>query len=153
MSFDREQLNGTEGFPTAQASPEATILLVEDESSVRNLIARFLTRSNFKVLTAEDGHRALAVWAEHKSEIDLVLTDVMMPGGLRGRMMAEQLQLERPDLKVLYTSGYNEDLLNAEGSLCEGINFLQKPYRPENLLTAVRAVLAGHFNSHTETLC
>lgn len=153
MSFDREQLIGTPQFQPHQASPEATILLVEDENSVRNLITRFLTRSNFQVLTAENGHRAQAVWEEHKSEIDLLLTDVMIPGELSGRVLAEQFQAERPALKVLYTSGYNADLLNAEGSLSKGINFLQKPYRPEELLTGIRAVLAGQFNSHAETLC
>lgn len=153
MSFYREQLIGTQQFQPQEASPEATILLVEDENSVRNLITRFLTRTNFQVLTAESGRRAQAVWTEHKSQIDLLLTDVMIPGGLSGRVLAEQFQAEQPALKVLYTSGYNADLLNAEGSLSKGSNFVQKPYRPEELLAGIRAVLAGQFNSHAETLC
>src|SRR4051794_39708042 len=124
-----------------KAAKSGTILLVEDETSVRNLVTRFLTLNGFKVLAAESGHAALPVWAEHHKEIDLLLTDVVMPGGMSGRDLAEKLQTEQPTLKVLFTSGYNVELLNAEGTLQEGIHFVQKPYRPEQLLTAIRSVL------------
>jgi two-component system cell cycle sensor histidine kinase/response regulator CckA len=97
-----------------KAAESRTILLVEDETSVRNLVTRFLTLNGFKVLAAESGHAALPLWAEHHEEIDLLLTDVVMPGGMSGRELAEKLQAERPTLKVLFTSGYNVELLNAE---------------------------------------
>ena len=153
MSFDTETLIGTKRFQPQRASPEATILLVEDEKSIRTLIARLLARENFHVLTAEDSRSALANWGKQKLHIDLLLTDVVMPNGLSGRKLAEQLQAERPALKVLYTSGYNADLLKAEGSLAQDIHFLQKPYRPEELLTSIRSILAGPVQSHSQSLC
>src|SRR3954447_8940192 len=125
----------------SKTAESRTILLVEDETSVRNLVTRFLTLNGFKVLAAESGHAALPIWADHHKQIDLLLTDVVMPGGMSGRELAEKLQAERPALKVLFTSGYNVELLNAEGTLQEGIHFVQKPYRPEQLLTAIRSVL------------
>jgi CheY-like chemotaxis protein len=120
----------------------ATILLVEDEKSVRKLVALFLSAHGFKVLAAEHGHSALQLWAEHKNEIDLVLTDLVMPGKLSGREVANRLRAERPDLKVLYTSGYSAELADT-GLADEEICFLQKPYHPEQLLAVVRALLAN----------
>jgi len=132
------------------ASDGATILLVDDEISVRNLVTRFLTMSGFKILAAESAHAAQMVWAEHKNQIDLLLTDVVMPGGMSGPDLAEKLQEEHPMLRVLFTSGYNVELLYAEGCLESGIHFVQKPYRPDQLLAAVRAVLE---NNPVPSLC
>jgi DNA-binding NtrC family response regulator len=153
MSINRENVNET-ARPTARVNaPGATILLVEDEACVRNLVTRFLALNNFNIVAAEDTRTARAIWAMHKNEIDLLLADVVMPNGSSGRHLAEEFQAEQPELKVLYTSGYNLEALNANGSLDEGVNFIQKPYRPEQLLSAVDAVLAGNFNLHAETLC
>jgi DNA-binding NtrC family response regulator len=153
MSRDPEIVNKT-NRPTARVNaPGATILLVEDEACVRNLVTRFLALNNFNIVAAEDARSAHAIWAMHKNEIDLLLADVVMPNGSGGRQLAEAFQVDRPELKVLYTSGYNIEALNANGSLEEGVNFIQKPYRPEQLLSAIRAVLAGNFNLHAETLC
>ena len=139
--------------PIAPEATGETILLVEDEPSVRNLVTRFLTLSAFKVLPAENGPAAASIWARRKNEISLLLTDVVMPGGMNGRALAAQFHAEQPALKVLFTSGYNVESLHAEGSANSAFNFLQKPYRPEQLLAAVRAVLAGTFQVPSESLC
>ena len=131
----------------------ATVLLVEDEVSVRHLVARFLGLKGFTVLVAEHGREAMAFWTKQGGKIDLLLTDVILPGGMSGRELAEHFQTEQPTLKVLFTSGYHMDLLNSAGTLDAGINFLQKPYRPEELLSAVRAVLANQFNPDAGCLC
>lgn len=125
-----------------------TILIVEDEVTVRNLVTRFLTLSGYHVLAAEEPHAALAIWAEHKDKVALLLTDVILPGASSGRALAHRLQAERPALKVLYTSGYSVESLNADGTLDDNIHFLQKPYCPEQLLDAVRDMLAGTLSPH-----
>jgi DNA-binding NtrC family response regulator len=153
MSSNRQELSRATHQKSASRAKGETILLVEDEAPVRKLVTRFLTLSGFEVLAAEGGQGALATWAEYKDEIDLLLTDVVMPGRWTGRALAEQFQSEQPALKVLYTSGYSAESLNAGGALGDEINFLQKPYRPEQLLDAVRAVLAGTFNTNAQSLC
>jgi DNA-binding NtrC family response regulator len=153
MSIDPENLNGANQSPPRLAAPRETILLVEDESAVRSLVTRFLALNNFNIVAAEDERSAKAIWSTHKGDIDLLLADIVMPGGSSGRALAEEFLAERPDLRVLYTSGYNSASLNAEGSMPQGASFIQKPYRPEQLLSAIRASLAGQFNLHAETLC
>ena len=125
-----------------------TILIVEDEISVRKLVTRFLTLNGYRVLAADGPCAALELWVAHHDEVALLLTDVIMPGALSGRTLALRLQAERPALKVLYTSGYSAESLADDGTLDEEIHFLQKPYRPEQLLETVRAVLAGDVPSH-----
>lgn len=125
-----------------------TILIVEDEVSVRKLVTRFLTLSGYQVLAADGPCAALEIWAEHRDEVTLLLTDVIMPGALSGRALASRLQTERPALQVLYTSGYSAESLADDGLLDSEIHFLQKPYRPEQLLETVRAVLAGEVPSN-----
>jgi len=132
--------------------PACTILIVEDEVSVRKLVTRFLTLSGYQVLAADGPCAALELWAAHHDEVALLLTDVIMPGALSGRALALRLQAERPALKVLYTSGYSAESLADDGTLDEEIHFLQKPYRPEQLLENVRAVLAGDGPSHQKNL-
>jgi len=131
---------GTElGCDTASS---ATVLLVDDDESVRRLISRFLTLSGFRVLAAESGPKALPIWQEHKESIDLLLTDMVMPEGISGLNLAGQLRVERPGLRVLFTSGYDAEIVGEDGVLRAGLHFLQKPYRPEQLLAAVRTALA-----------
>ena len=84
------------------------------------------------------GAQALKVWQQHKDEIDLLLTDMMMPEGVSGRELAEKLLAERPRLKVIYSSGYSVDVVGPGYCLEEGSNYLQKPYHPETLVRAVR---------------
>ena len=140
--------------PTNRPAQGGTVLLVEDEASVRNPMTRFLGLHGFTVLAAAQGREALAIWAERKNEIDLLLTDMVMPGEWSGRELAGHFRAERPRLKVLFTSGYNVDTFDATTPGGE-IHFVQKPYRPDQLLSAVRAVLAedAPAHLHLETLC
>jgi len=118
-----------------------TILLVEDESSLRILAKKILQRYGYQVLTANSGVDALKIWADHGKDVQLLLTDMVMPEGISGSDLAKQLVTEKPQLKVIYSSGYSLELVSNEGVLQEGINFLPKPYTPEKLAGMVRACL------------
>jgi len=118
-----------------------TILVVEDEQQVRELVCRLLQAHGYKILAAESGVRALEVWRQHKDEIALLLTDVVMPDRVSGRELAEQLWLEQPSLKVIFTSGYSADVVGTDWILRHGFNYLQKPYRARQLAQAVRECL------------
>jgi CheY-like chemotaxis protein len=117
-----------------------TVLLVEDEDSVRQLVRDTLEGRGYKVVEAEDGEAGLAAAAKHEGKIDLVITDVVMPG-LGGRELVERLLKIRPETKVLYLSGYTEDAIISEGTLESGTAFLQKPFTLQNLSKKVREVL------------
>ena len=114
------------------------ILLVEDEPMVRRLAAAALERAGYAVLEAPSGVEALDVWAEHRASIRLLMTDLVMPGGVSGRELAARLQDEEPNLRVLFTSGYSVEIAGREPPLVDGQNFLQKPYRLATLLEVVR---------------
>jgi len=118
-----------------------TILVVEDEQPVRELVCSMLQSHGYKILAAESGVRALEIWREHRNEIALLLTDVVMPDRLSGRELAEQFWAEQPSLKVIFTSGYSADVVGKDWILRHGSNYLQKPYRPRQLAQAVRECL------------
>ncbi|MEW6306922.1 MAG: ATP-binding protein, partial [Verrucomicrobiota bacterium] len=118
-----------------------TILLVEDEPTVRQLARRILERHGYRVLEACDGPAALEVWRAHGREIDLLLTDMVMPHGITGGELADQLMAAKPGLKILFTSGYSTELFDTSNR--EGVNFLQKPYESQKLTQAVRQCLDG----------
>jgi CheY-like chemotaxis protein len=118
-----------------------TVFLVEDEPSVRSLAYRVLCQQGYTVLEAANGEEALRVAQEHAGEkIHLLLTDVVMPQ-MGGRELAETLKLLRPDIKVLYTSGYTDNAIVHHGVLNPGTHFLQKPFSPKTLSHKVREVL------------
>ena len=117
-----------------------TLLLVEDEDSLRRLAREILEDAGYIVLEAESGHRGLSVSREHAGPIPLLITDVVMPG-LSGPKMAERLALERPEMRVLFASGYTDEALGPHGVLEPGVDFIQKPYRSEDLLARVRTIL------------
>jgi DNA-binding response OmpR family regulator len=104
------------------------------------LTREILEDAGYLVLEAESGHRGLSVSREHRGPIPLLITDVVMPG-LSGPKMAERLALERPEMRVLFASGYTDDALGPHGVLVPGIAFIQKPYRSEDLLARVRTML------------
>lgn len=133
------------------APRRAAILLVEDDPSVRALVTRLLTLKNYHVFTAESGVSALPLWEQHREDIDLLLTDVIMPQGISGPELAAHCHSQKAHLKVIFTSGYNMELSSADGSLRDGVNFLQKPYRPEQLIDLIQAVLATSPNVKNET--
>jgi len=117
-----------------------TILLVEDEETVRAYAVRILSEQGYVVLEASSGAAALALVAAHPGPIDLLVTDVVMPG-LQGHQLAEQLGDIRPGLRVLYVSGFTESSVVDQGVVGEGIAFLPKPYTVDALGRAVRLVL------------
>jgi PAS domain S-box-containing protein len=123
-----------------------TILLVEDERPVRDLVARVLQKNGYKVWQASSGNDALGVWHEHKADISLLLTDLIMPGNMNGHELAEKLLIERPGLKVIFTSGYSADTVGKNFKLEPEVNFLQKPYHPNSLVLTVRRCLDGSRN-------
>jgi PAS domain S-box-containing protein len=118
------------------------VLLVEDAAPVRTLARRSLEARGYRVLDAADGPAALALSARHDGGIDILVTDVVMPG-MSGRELAERLAPERPSMKVLYTSGYTDDAMVRQGVLSAGVAFLQKPFVPDTLARKVREVLDG----------
>jgi two-component system cell cycle sensor histidine kinase/response regulator CckA len=120
-----------------------TILVVEDEAPVRELVSSILTTLGYRILEAATGVKALEVWREHHNEIDLLLTDIVMPDGMTGRDLAEKIQAEKPSLKAIYTSGYSSDIVGRDFVLREGLNYLQKPFVPPKLARAVRKCLDG----------
>ena len=127
------------GLPRPERGQE-TILLVEDEVNLRRLTRQYLETQGYKILEAEDGAAALQIAAGHKGTIDLVLTDVIMPG-MNGRELARHISAQRPDVRVLFMSGYTEDAIGHNGLLDAGINLLQKPFSLPALKDKVREVL------------
>ena len=117
-----------------------TVLLVEDEESVRQLVRDTLAAKGYHVVEAENGEAGMAAAAQQTGKIDLVITDVVMPG-MGGRELVKQLALTRPETKVLYLSGYTEDAILSEGTIESGAAFLQKPFTLVNLSRKVREVL------------
>jgi PAS domain S-box-containing protein len=118
-----------------------TILLVEDEPALRALSRQSLQRYGYTILEASSGPEALRVWSENSCHIDLLLTDIVMPGGMSGRELASQLKKQNPSLKVLYTSGYSVDLSNSDPGIKLGVNFVPKPYLGTTIARAVRNCL------------
>ena len=118
-----------------------TILLVEDEPAVLAVSTRVLTRAGYKVLAAADGRQALAVYEKHGGVIDLLITDMRMPGGMNGLVLAEKLRAHRPSLRVIIMSGYNSEMLTGSPPGSGGFTYLAKPFELTVFAKAVRACL------------
>jgi two-component system, cell cycle sensor histidine kinase and response regulator CckA len=128
--------------PTLPQRGEGTILVVEDEDAVRQMIRDVLQEIGYTVLDAHHADEALAICNVHSGPIDLVLTDLIMPD-MSGRELAELLKTLRPEARVLYMSGYTDHGIVHQGVLKEGIAFLQKPFDPFTLRLKVRETLAA----------
>jgi len=122
--------------PTASASAGQTILVAEDEDGVRDVVTRILTRAGYTVLAAPNGREALTIAEHHTDIIDALLTDVVMPV-MNGRELAEAVHHLRPDIPVLYMSGYAAPLMTEQGLLGPGVTVLGKPFTKTELLAAV----------------
>jgi CheY-like chemotaxis protein len=131
---------GTDLIRAAITQPR-TILIVEDEASLRGMAEKILKRLGYTILTAQDGPEALNLWPKIRAQVDLLFTDMMMPGGITGRELAERLVRDRPGLPVIYSTGYSVDLANPDFSLVEGVNLLVKPYDATTLIRAIRNAL------------
>jgi CheY-like chemotaxis protein len=117
-----------------------TLLLVEDDECVSRLLGYVLGHRGYQVLEARCPEEALRLFAAHGPHIDLVLTDMVLPG-MSGRELAARLLAERPELKVIYMSGYPDDVLVRTGALSPEMSFLQKPLRPEAVAAKIRDAL------------
>jgi two-component system cell cycle sensor histidine kinase/response regulator CckA len=128
--------------PAATRGHGETLLVVDDEDALRDVAGRILTGAGYEVLAADCGSRALELAAEHSGEIDLLVSDVVMPGML-GKELAERLTDARPTTRVLYMSGYAQPILASQGNLDPSVVLLEKPFTATDLLTAVRKRLDG----------
>jgi CheY-like chemotaxis protein len=116
------------------------ILLVEDDPRLRRLTERLLRQFGYDVASAGHGDEALTWLVQHDRQVDLLLTDVIMPR-MNGKVLADRVQALRPDVRVLYTSGYTANVIVQQGVLKPGVEFLQKPYTMATLATRIREVL------------
>jgi two-component system cell cycle sensor histidine kinase/response regulator CckA len=130
---------GTTAYARSRAGTE-TILLVEDELTVRDLVRRVLSGRGYVVLEARDVAHAEQIAASHAGPIHLLLSDIVMPG-LSGPDLAQRIVSRRPGVRVLYISGFASQLGTAHGSLSPGITILHKPFTPETLVRTVRDCL------------
>ncbi|NLH48086.1 MAG: PAS domain S-box protein [Myxococcales bacterium] len=128
------------GDAEAMRGGNEVVLLVEDDDLVRGLALKVLQRLGYRILSAADGQQALEIAGQHPERIDLLLTDVIMPG-MNGQQLAERLTQIHPESKVLFTSGYTEDAIAHHGVIDAGLHFIGKPYTPQNLARKIREVL------------
>ena len=145
-----ENLAQTATPTEAGAAPpgKETILVVEDEANLRYLARQFLEKQGYRVIEAADGAVAMQIAVAHEGPIHLLLTDVIMPG-MNGRELAQRIVEIRPQTKVLYMSGYTENVIGRDGTLDAGIRLLQKPFTLRDLKSKVREVLDSTFGEIT----
>jgi DNA-binding NtrC family response regulator len=124
----------------ADGTDPITILLVDDEQSVRAIVVKILRRAKYNVIEAENGEAALRIAKAHPGKIDIVLTDMYMPG-LRGPEVVQAIAPIRPGLRALFMSGYADQ--DSRTAVPPGANFLNKPFSGHELTAAVEAVLKG----------
>ena len=137
----RPQAAASESPPAPRG--QETILVVEDEAGVRALVIRLLQGLGYRLLQAQSGPHAIEVWNEHRDEIDLLITDIVMPDGMNGVQLAEHLRHERPLLKVIFTSGYLADLSHEDISRHHSDAYIAKPFSLAELARLVRRTLDG----------
>jgi CheY-like chemotaxis protein len=118
------------------------ILMVEDEDGIRAVAMRILTRRGYRVLAAANGPEALEIARDHAGQIDLLITDVIMPRML-GREVAQRVTAARPTVRVMFMSGYAEPILDSNANVPDGIILLEKPFTEQQLLATVRRALSS----------
>ena len=115
--------------------------MVEDELAVLKPTRKFLERHGYTVLAAANGQEALSLWENNRATVSLLLTDLVMPGGLNGQELARRLQAEKPDLKVIFASGYSAEIAGRDFRLLPGEAFINKPFATDFLLETIRRFL------------
>jgi two-component system, cell cycle sensor histidine kinase and response regulator CckA len=141
----------TDQSPPAQEQPPARpergegeiVLVVEDEPALREVTRRILARNGYQVLVAADGNQAIEAATACPQRLDVLLTDVVMPG-MQGREVAERVRMLQPDVRVLFMSGYTQGLLGAQQVLAPGVSLIEKPFSEGSLLTKLRSVIKDH---------
>ncbi len=136
--------------PTLLEGRGERILIVDDEPALLSLASNVLESYGYEIIAADSGDDALEKWNAVDGKIDLLLTDVVMPGGIGGTELARRFREENPDLKVIYTSGFNKETLKTDETVAEGINFLPKPYLSAQLAKLVRAQFDAKETSEAE---
>jgi CheY-like chemotaxis protein len=124
------------------SSGTETLLIVENETAIRNLLQMALRKNGYTVLAAESGREALELVRVHAGPLDLLITDVMMPD-MDGPELVRQLTTIRPETRTLFMSGYLDDALGEHGILPANVNFIQKPFSPRVIAQKVRDILDG----------
>jgi PAS domain S-box-containing protein len=135
------KMSGQKPEPTASAALQGgieTILFVEDDVFLHASVAKSLQQLGYHVLDAANGDDALEIWKQHREEIQLVLTDMVMPGVINGKQLGEQLLKDNAKLKIIYASGYSADVAGKDFPLEEGVNYLVKPFEMHKLAKTVR---------------
>jgi signal transduction histidine kinase/CheY-like chemotaxis protein len=125
---------------TINSSGNETILAVEDNPEVRNLVRLLLKKQGYNVLIAQDANTAIDISGKHNGTIDLLITDVVIPG-MNGMLLYEKIRTTRPDIKILYMSGYTSSIIAPDGRLDKGINFIQKPFSIQDFTKKIRDVI------------
>jgi DNA-binding NtrC family response regulator len=128
-------MSPAQAMQTTPNGSKKTILVVDDEQGIRDFLLIFLKSKSFRVLTAQDAQEAISIWEREKDHIDILLTDIVMPG-MTGADLGARLLGEKPSLKVLYMSGYLPTEIAHEQ--LSGHPFLRKPFHPNELLTTLR---------------
>ena len=123
---------------TTTSGGDETILLAEDDPSLRVSVRKTLSQLGYRILEAPTGLKALEVWKENRDEIRLLLTDLVMPDGMTGKDLAQRILQENPKLKVIYMSGYSAEVAGKDFPLKEGVNFLTKPFQAAKLAQTIR---------------
>jgi len=141
-----EEPQTIEAIPLTRAAGSGTILLVEDEDAVRSLVETILTADGYKILVANSPAQAVEICGASSGPIDVLLTDVVMPE-MSGPELAEELLALRPDLKVIYMSGYAGEYLDEEGVSADGASLLQKPFTAAALAEKIRQTLSSSVSS------
>jgi two-component system cell cycle sensor histidine kinase/response regulator CckA len=131
----------SQATPTAMRGGNETILLVEDDPSLRASVRKALSQLGYRILETPTGVKALEVWKENRNEILLLLTDLVMPDGMTGKDLAQRILQENPKLKVIYMSGYSAEVVGKDFPLKEGVNFLTKPFQAHKLAQTIRESL------------
>jgi two-component system, cell cycle sensor histidine kinase and response regulator CckA len=140
------RLDGTIALPSAapsvtvQLNGTETVLVVEDQEEVRSFAVKALAVRGYSVLQAAEGADALTVAQRHCGAIDVLLTDVVLPG-MNGRELADRIRIARPAIKVIYTSGYSKDLISYRGVVHDDISYMPKPYTADQLAAKVRQAI------------